>query len=120
MPLNKETKTVPILQYLCWDFIDPWALHCLFILKGDFILDFEGTVLNLAQGSLNAPPSVVSYAFIHSTKMLSILRDINGPDWKALAETTKLLQIFTEVQLTMNLLCSPGIFLVFWQILIVL
>ena len=40
---------------ILWDlFVDPIALLCLFILIGDFVLDIEGTVWNLAEGRLNA------------------------------------------------------------------
>ena len=34
--------------------VDPWALHCLFILLGDLMLDVKRSPSDLAEGSLNA------------------------------------------------------------------
>ena len=42
-----------ILQDLRRDFVDHWAMHCLFAFIGDFVLDVEGTVSNFAEGRLN-------------------------------------------------------------------
>ena len=42
-----------ILQDLCSDFVDLGALHCLFILIGEFILNVEVSVSYLYEDSLN-------------------------------------------------------------------
>ena len=41
-----------------------WVLHCLFILIGDFVLDAEGTALNLAGGSLNVLPDLSLFTLV--------------------------------------------------------
>ena len=38
----------------CGGFVNPWALHCLFIFIGDLVLNAEGTAWILFEGSLNA------------------------------------------------------------------
>ena len=50
----------------CRDFVDLWALDCLFISIGDLVLDGEGTASNLAGGSLNVHPglSLITSVFI--------------------------------------------------------
>ena len=55
-----------LLLDLCKDFVDPWALHCLFILISDFGLDVEGSVSDLAESILITHPGLSWFtSYVH-------------------------------------------------------
>ena len=54
--LRTFRTTLSLLLDLFKNFVNPWALHCLSILLGDFVLDVEGSPLYLTECSLNVLP----------------------------------------------------------------
>ena len=59
------------LQERFWDFVDSWRLHCLFILLGNFILNFKCSPTSLAEGCLNVFPDVSLITF----ELIWVLQD---------------------------------------------
>ena len=55
---HRSSDILSIVSDLFKDLVDPWALYCLLILSSDFTLDIEGSLLILAEGSLNTLPGL--------------------------------------------------------------
>ena len=71
-----DTCLLSLLYDLFRYFVNPWALHYLFILLG--VLDVKGSVSNLAEGSLNTLPGFSLFVLV---LMCIFSRLVNGNQW---------------------------------------
>ena len=62
--LSVSISVLSTLSDLFMDKINSWALYYLFIIFGDFILDVERSLSNLAEGSLKVIPGLSLFTLV--------------------------------------------------------